>query len=327
MSAYFDDAHRRGVKRLQASFTGRSEWPTWLVLVTVYGGWGGTLVLLGAGAIRLPTATVLLVVLCAWYMSVQHELLHGHPTRSVRVNKLLGYAPLAVWYPYTLYRDSHLRHHQDEDLTVPGIDPESNYVSAEHWARMPPWQRLLWRARKTLSGRLLVGPPIAVFGIVMDTLREWRSGDYRYVPMWLAHGTLVGVMLFAIQRWTGMPAWYYLLVVSWPAQSLAMVRSLYEHKAAPTSSARIVINEAGPLMRLLYLNNNYHLVHHDLPALSWYQLPTVYAMRRAEYIEKCEGFRMTGGYGELLSLYAFRTTDAVVHPYAGEAAPSEMNQR
>ena len=38
---------------------------------------------------------------------------------------VLGYAPFAVWYPYTLYRDSHLLHHNDEDLTLPGIDPES----------------------------------------------------------------------------------------------------------------------------------------------------------------------------------------------------------
>jgi fatty acid desaturase len=327
MPEYFDDAHRRAVKRLQASFTSRSEWPTWLLLVTVYGGWFGTLALLGAGAIGLPVATALLIVLCAWYMSVQHELLHGHPTRSVRVNKLLGYAPLAVWYPYTLYRDSHLLHHRDDHLTMPGIDPESNYVRAAQWARMPSWQRLLWRARKTLLGRLVVGPPMAVFGIFKETLREWRSGDYRYVPMWLAHGTLVGVMLFAVRRWTGMSPWYYLLVVSWPAQSLAMVRSLYEHKAAPTSKARIVINEAGPLMRLLYLNNNYHLVHHDLPSLAWYHLSTVYAMRRAEYIEKCGGFRMAGGYRELLSRYAFRPTDAVVHPYTEQSASPQAPQR
>ncbi|MFM0101115.1 fatty acid desaturase [Paraburkholderia nemoris] len=327
MSEYFDDAHRRAVERLHASLTGRSEWPTWLLLVTVYGGWFGTLALLGTGAIRLPVATLLLIVLCAWYMSVQHELLHGHPTRSVSVNKLLGYAPLAVWYPYTLYRDSHLMHHRDEDLTMPGIDPESNYVRAERWAQMPSWHRLLWHARKTMIGRLVVGPPMAVCAIFKETMRQCRARDYRYVPMWLAHGTLVGVMLVAIDRWVGMPAWYYLLVVSWPAQSLAMVRSLYEHRAAPTSKARIVINEAGPLMRLLYLNNNYHLVHHDLPRLSWYHLPAVYAMRRREYIEKCGGFRVPGGYAELLSRYAFRPTDAAVHPYAGEASPPEARQR
>jgi fatty acid desaturase len=51
-------------------------------------------------------------------LSVQHELLHGHPTRWTSLNKVLGYAPFAVWYPYTLYRDSHLLHHRDEDLVV-----------------------------------------------------------------------------------------------------------------------------------------------------------------------------------------------------------------
>ncbi|MET5115750.1 fatty acid desaturase, partial [Burkholderia pseudomallei] len=80
--------------------------------------------------------------------SLQHELLHGHPTRSARVNKLLGYPPLAVWYPYTLYRDTHLEHHRDEDQTAPGIDPESNYVPLAHWMRLPRWRSALWRARK-----------------------------------------------------------------------------------------------------------------------------------------------------------------------------------
>lgn len=49
---------------------------------------------------------------------VTHELVHGHPTRDRRLNRLLGYAPLAVWFPYTLYMESHLRHHNDDHLTL-----------------------------------------------------------------------------------------------------------------------------------------------------------------------------------------------------------------
>lgn len=313
---YFDESHERAVQRLQSSLTGRSEWPTWALLVAVYGGWLGTLALLHAHAIALPFATLLLILNCAWYMSVQHELLHGHPSSSVLLNKILGYAPLAVWFPYTLYRDSHMKHHRDEDLTMPGVDPESNYVLPSRWTRMAALQRLPWQLRKTFAGRLLVGPPMAFATMLGETLREWRAGDFRYVPMWLMHATLVVLMLWAIDRWTGVPAWYYLLAVTWPAQSLAMVRSLYEHRAASTSKARIAINEAGFLMRLLYLNNNYHLVHHDIPSLAWYHLPAVYRMRRAQYIGKCGGFWIEGGYWELLKRYALRPTDGTAHPYA-----------
>ena len=91
-------------------------------------------------------------------------------------------------------------------------------------------------------------------------------GNTRYLCMWTLHLALLAMMLFAIDRWTIVPAWYYLLLVAYPALSLAMVRSYYEHRAADDCKHRIAINETSWPMRLLYLNNNYHLVHHDLPA-------------------------------------------------------------
>ncbi|WP_242600803.1 fatty acid desaturase, partial [Erwinia billingiae] len=52
--------------------------------------------------------------------------------------------------------------------------------------------------------------------------------------------------------------------------SLTKIRSFYEHRAEENPQARSVLNEAGPFWRLLFLNLNYHLVHHDLPGLPWY---------------------------------------------------------
>lgn len=72
------------------------------------------------------------------YMSLQHELIHGHPTRFARLNALFGTLPLAVWYPYGLYRDSHLAHHRHDSLTIPVDDPESYYFTEESWARFSP---------------------------------------------------------------------------------------------------------------------------------------------------------------------------------------------
>lgn len=322
MAEYFDPGHERTVAALQSSFAARSEWPTWLLIVVIYGAWFGTLTLLHLRIIGLGTAAAPLIIVAAWFMSLQHELLHGHPTRSAWVNKLLGYAPIAVWFPYTLYRDSHLAHHCDEDLTVPGVDPESNYVSPESWARMRPSMRALWHVRKTFVGRFVVGPPMAVASMWAQTLREWSSGDWRHVRMWLTHGVLLVAMLVWMRRWAGVPAWYYLLVVGWPALSVAMIRSFYEHRAAPEAKARITLNEAGVLMRLLFLNNNYHLVHHDIPALPWYLLPSVYRLRQAQYREKCGGFVIRGGYAQLLRRYAFRRTDAPPHPFVITGSPA-----
>ncbi|WP_323122136.1 fatty acid desaturase [Burkholderia alba] len=315
MAEYFDVDHANAIRALDTRFAARTEWPTWLLIAVIYGGWLAVLLLVRAERLPLIAATPALSVLCAWHLSLQHELLHGHPTRSERINRLLGYPPLAIWYPYALYRDTHLEHHRDEDLTVPGVDPETNYVPRGSWASLPRWRRALWIARKTFVGRMVIGPPASVAAMFAHAASRFARGDLRALPMWAAHGICIVALLAWLQRWIGIPWWYYLLAVTWPALSLSTIRSLYEHRAVLHPKARIAINEAGFAMRLLYLNNNYHLVHHDLPRLPWFYLPLAYRMRRDAYAQKCGGFVIRGGYGALLRRHAWRPTDAPEHPF------------
>jgi fatty acid desaturase len=324
MAEYFDVDHANAIRALSARFTARTQWPTWLLIVVIYGGWLGVLLLVRAHRVPLAAATPALIALCTWHLSLQHELIHGHPTRSARVNALLGYPPLSIWYPYVLYRDTHLEHHRDEDLTMPGVDPESNYLSRERWSTLPSWRRALWLARKTFIGRLLIGPPLDIAMMGAAAASRFARGDLRALPMWLAHTAGALALLAGLQIAIGIPWWYYLLAVTWPALSLATIRSLYEHRAAAHPKARVAINEAGFAMRLLFLNNNYHLVHHDLPGLPWFHLPVAYRMRRDAYAVKCGGFVIRGGYAELLRRYAWRPTDAAVHPARREAVRVSM---
>ncbi len=293
----------------------RGEWPTWLLIAVIYAGWLGTLAWwreLGNVA-----ATCLMIWWCAWYMSLQHELIHGHPTRWPAVNRLFGILPLAVWYPYQLYRDSHLHHHVDHHLTLPALDTESSYVSSAAWVGMNrPLRALLWFNR-TFWGRMLVGPAIAISGTWTEAVRQPWRGDWRQVPMWLRHLAMLGGLLWWIDANFGVSAIWYLLAVAYPAQSLAMIRSYYEHRPAEEHKQRIVLNEAGPVFRLLFLNNNYHLVHHDFPSLPWYLLPRVYRARRAEYIARSGGFHVRG-YWQLMRQFGFKPIDAPVHPHPQE---------
>ena len=146
-----------------------------------------------------------------------------------------------------------------------------------------------------------------------EAIDQVRGGNYHYVLMWAMHLTLLSAMLATIAVVAGIPAWYYLLAVAYPALSLAMVRSYYEHRAAADCKHRIAINEASWPMRVLYLNNNYHLVHHDLPSLPWYLLARVYWADREAYLARCGGFRI-GGYGELAWRFGMTPIDAPVHP-------------
>jgi len=314
-SEYIDPEQRRAIRGERQRPLWRAEWPTWLLIAVIHGGWGATLVFwrtLGT----LP-ATLLMIWWCAWYMSLQHELIHGHPTRWPAVNRLFGTLPLAVWYPYRLYRDSHLRHHVDFHLTLPALDTESSYVSPAEWAGMGRAMRALLWLNKTFWGRMLVGPAIAIGGAWRDAIREPLRGDWRYAGMWLRHLGLLAGLLWTVDAVAGVSPIRYLLAIAYPAQSLAMVRSFYEHRPAEDHKQRVVLNEAGPVFRLLFLNNNYHLVHHELPSLPWYLLPRVYRAWRDDYIARSGGFHVRG-YGELARRHGWRPVDAPVHPHMEE---------
>ncbi len=316
MAEYLDDAQKAELGRMEAGWLWRTEAPTWALIVAIYGGW--YLTLSHWQTLGLPLATALLILFCAWFMSLQHELLHGHPTPWVWVNRILGYAPLSVWYPYTLYRDTHIRHHRDEDLTLPGLDPESYFVTTERWNRLGKLGRAVCHVRNTLLGRLLLGPLIGYAHTLVGTVRQFLRGNFHYLPMWLCHFTLLAAMLVWMDRQFGMSPLYYVLCIAYPGLALAMVRSFFEHQPAEAVKHRCVLNEAALPWRLLFLNNNYHLVHHDLPSVPWYGLPAIYWPRREEYLARNGGF-LVHGYGEWVRRFAWRPVARPVHPFANAA--------
>ncbi|MEQ6290704.1 fatty acid desaturase [Vogesella sp. GCM10023246] len=284
----------------------RFEWQTWLLIATIYGGWTGTV--LGWHSLGPLLGTSLLIVFSCWYMSLQHELIHGHPTRSQRLNTLLGMAPLAVWYPYPVYRDTHLAHHHDDSLTLPGSDPESYYLRQ---GKTPTRWRAIVRWRNTAPGRLLLGPALGWFSTLAGA---YRQRDHRTALIWSSHLLLVTALLYGLWR-AGIHPLHYLLGVAYPALSLAMVRSFYEHRAQPAPAARSVINEAALPWRLLFLNLNYHLVHHQHPGVAWYRLRPLFLARRAHYLQQCAGFHETG-YLPLLWRHRRQPVISEFHPFA-----------
>jgi fatty acid desaturase len=308
MAFYLDDAQRQALLRRRASLTWRSEWPTWLVIVAIYAGWFG--VATHARALGLPLTIALLALFGAWYLSLQHELLHGHPTRSPFINGLIGFMPLAVWFPYRVYRELHLRHHDDPHLTRPEQDPESYFVSHAAWNRAGPTLRALLTARNTFVGRLLLGPAFSLAATASDALRKLMQRDFSDVPAWLAHGAALLVLSAWLARECGIAPWLFVVGAGYPALALNSIRSFHEHRAADAYEHRSAINEAAWFWRLLFLNNNYHAVHHDLPGLPWFALRGVYRARRVDYLARNGGF-LVNGYSEWLTCYAVRP---IAHP-------------
>lgn len=309
MLNFLDEAHRAEIFDLSNTVASKTEWPTWLLLAGFYLAW--ILVVFGNVLGEIATIVILIPLVVLW-MSIQHELIHGHPTKWVVVNKVLGYLPLAIWYPYALYRDTHLAHHNDDVLTFPDQDPESRYVTEDFWQNTSKLKRVLLWVDKTLGGRLIIGAPLALVALLMTETKKIFS-TYGQWGMWLFHAISVGGVLFVVDRYSAISAVQYVFLVSVPALSIAMIRSFYEHRPSKHPEHRTVIVESSGPLSWLFLNLNLHLVHHDLPGLPWFYLPRVYKARREQWIARNNGF-VFHGYLELVRQYLTRPVDCPVHP-------------
>ncbi|MBN36140.1 MAG: hypothetical protein CMM46_15465 [Rhodospirillaceae bacterium] len=138
----------------------RWELPTWgVVAALIYMAWLAVTDWHAALPIwfLLPAVSVLL----CWHGHLQHEVLHGHPTRIVWLNELLVFPALGLWFPYGLYRDSHLAQQTETCQTCPIDDPESFYVTARRWARMSALHKAILGFNNSVLGRFLIGPVLA----------------------------------------------------------------------------------------------------------------------------------------------------------------------
>ena len=211
-------------------------------------------------------------------MSLQHEALHGHPTGWRGVNTALAFAPLSLWLPYLGYRSTHMLHHHT-DLTDPQFDPESFYLRPVDWASAGVVKRAYILVTRTMVGRLTIGAVHSIARYLWHEIRTIRSNRdaARRWAVHLAAAVVVGWWLFVV---VGVPVWEYLVGFVVMGQSFTLLRSFVEH-CAVAEGTRSAVVKAGPVMSLLFLNNNLHHTHHAQPSTPWYQLPALHRTWRA----------------------------------------------
>lgn len=285
------------------------EWPTLALLLTCYAAWALALWVLA------PVAPWLAVALAAWaiaqHSSLQHEAIHGHPFRREAANAVLVAPPLTLAIPYLRFRDTHLAHHRDSNLTDPYDDPESNFLAEGDWRRLPGWLRRTLSFNNTLAGRLLIGPVVGQVAWMASDWRAARGGDRRVALGWALHLPMAALVLWVVIL-SPMPVWAYLLA-AYLGLSLLKIRTFLEHQAHETARGRtVVIEDRGPLA-LLFLNNNLHVVHHAHPQVPWYRLWRTYDANRGRYLGMNGGYRYRS-YAEVFRRHLFRAKDPVPHP-------------
>ena len=289
----------------------RIEWPTVAVAGAIAGGLGAVL----EWHDRMPIAATLvaLAVLGAWYNSLQHEVIHWHPTPWRRLNTALAIAPLGLVVHFPSYRDLHLAHHGEPALTDPDRDPESFYVSAETWQRSSAPRRAVHHVLSTLGGRLLFGP-------IVFAARHWRyefcsSAKTASARRVVCH--VVGVAAVLAVVWSsGLPIWAYIVGVSWGGGALSLLRSFVEHRSVDEGTRSAVVR-SGPFFSLLFLNNNLHHTHHVQPWVPWFELPAAHDALDGDRAAAA-GAGLYRGYREVVRRYLVVPFD---RPVGGAAEP------
>ncbi|MGP1394813.1 MAG: fatty acid desaturase [Inquilinaceae bacterium] len=302
----------------------RFEAPTWLVIAVVYGGWAAVTWFHAALPLWLlaPAGACLL----ALHSSLQHETIHGHPTRNASLNAALGAPPLSLWLPYRLYRAAHLAHHRDGGLTCPDRDPESFYVTEAAWARMGPMGRALRLANQTLAGRMTIGPALIVGQLWAHEGRLVLSGHPGRRALWTRH--LIGVTL--VMTWVvavcGLSPLIYVGLLCYPAVALGLLRSFAEHRAVDGASGRTASVERAGIFGLLFLNNNLHTAHHARPGVAWYRLPRLHRLVNGAMLA-VDGAGLYRGYGQIARRHLFRPIAHPVHPDLAAPVPDRTQDR
>ena len=289
------------------------EWPTLLVGLLCIAGW--VAIVLFHRHLPVALTFALLAIDGAWFMSFQHELTHGHPTSRQWLNTALGWAPFALWLPFAQYRVTHTEHHSSE-LTVPGVDPESFYVTRDQWDHAGPVMRQFLVGMRYLPLRLLLGPAWSMVQTIRDDMRRIGRGDRWLVNVWFWQLAGAGGVVWFVVGVAGMPLWQYALGYAYFGMALSMVRSFAEHRAVDgeTRSATVL---SGRFFGLLFLNNNLHHTHHARPGAPWYRLP-VLAHALGSDAAAAAGAGCYTGYGEMARRYLVRPVGPVVHPAAVE---------
>lgn len=257
-------------------------------------------------------------VLLTWYGSLQHETIHGHPTRSRRLNTAIGGLPLSLWVPYPIYRLTHIQHHRHSGrrLTEVGHDPESFYLPPGHLARAGRIRRAILSANCMLAGRLTLGPALAIITFWSE---EWRYlwTDRQRRRIWVAHIFGAAAVLAWVSGVCHISPLVYVLLVVYPSISLTHLRSFAEHRADDHSKPRTNVVETNPFWGLIFLNNNLHVAHHAHPHLPWHELPRVWREMRQVDVPSGQVFK---GYGEVARKYLLRPFITAEHPFSGVRA-------
>ena len=158
----------------------------------------------------------------------------------------------------------------------------------------------------------MVGPAIGQYAFMRSDLRLIKAGDRCVLVGWIWHIPAVALPFWWIVEISAMPVWAYLIAVYF-GLSILKIRTYLEHRAHTLSRGRTVIIEDRGILAFLFLNNNFHSVHHMHPDVCWYDLPVLYESEKDRFLAVNEGYHYRS-YGDVFRRYFFKAKEPVAHP-------------
>jgi fatty acid desaturase len=252
----------------------------------------------------------MLAVLGAWHLSMQHEVLHGHPFKNQFLNDALGGIPVTLWIPYLAFKKDHHEHHLS-DLTNPALDNESYYVSQEQWDKAGRIRRAAWTANRTILFRMFVWTIVSTITYVLLVLKRAVRNEKSDRLAVTLHVIGVAFVVYLVSL-SSMPLWQFALGTVYGGRILNAIRPFPEHKYQSGVETRTAMIMAGRFMSLLMLNNNLHVAHHEEPGVPWYRYDNL--MQRVNAVERARnaGVLYEGGYAEIFRRFSFTPVDSPV---------------
>jgi fatty acid desaturase len=289
----------------------RHEGPSLLVALAIYASW----IALLSFHHRIPWWLLAVAggYVIQWHFSLQHEAIHAMRGLPKWLRIAVVYPPIGGWFPFELYRRSHLQHHRNGYLTYPRHDTESYYHELEDWEDYGQLCRSLLIVNQTFLGRLLVGPFLRTPQLYWKEGCKIVAGDTANVGIWLRHLVAFALILLAVTAIFDMPVWVYFAALLYPGLVFGMMRSYIEHRWGERADERTAVVESNWIFGLLFLWNNLHAVHHVFPAAPWYKVPRIWREHRDRIIAHNGGF-VFKGYGEIARRWLIRPNFIPIHP-------------
>ena len=163
----------------------------------------------------------------------------------------------------------------------------------------------------TFAGRLLIGVLISQYYFMRSDLRDICAGRMEVLRAWLLHIPAATVVIWAVLA-SGYPLWGYVLA-AYGGLALLKIRSFAEHRVHKDVLARTVVIEDRGFLAFLFLNNNFHSVHHMHPHISWYALPGLYRAQKDKFMQRNQGY-IYKSYRQVFARYFWQGKEPVPHP-------------